>query len=114
MPTHWRYAKTKAALLEYGWPDNFRKDDWVRDIYGLQDKLEEKWRIMDKSLSKQDQDKIWRGDGSWEEVVDRLKREWTAKENELSEQEMNKLKLQDNENDSCGKDVVQEPAGGKP
>ena len=36
---YWRHTKAKTALLEYGWPDEFRKDDWVRDI----DRLANKW-----------------------------------------------------------------------
>jgi hypothetical protein len=35
----WKYLKTKAALFEYGWPDNFRREDWMRDI----PELHEKW-----------------------------------------------------------------------
>ena len=34
-----KFTKTKAALLEYGWPDAFRKDDFNRDI----DNLQQQW-----------------------------------------------------------------------
>jgi hypothetical protein len=29
------YRKTKAALLEYGWPEDFRREDFKREITGL-------------------------------------------------------------------------------
>lgn len=35
---HEQYERTKAAIFEYGWPDNFRTDDFRRDIDGLQQK----------------------------------------------------------------------------
>ena len=37
-----KFSKTKAALFQYGWPDNFRQDDFVRDIEGLQEVWERK------------------------------------------------------------------------
>ena len=33
----------KAALLEYGWPDNFRKDDWIRDVGDLEQRFDREW-----------------------------------------------------------------------
>ena len=29
------FDMAKAALVEYGWPDNFRRDDWRSDVAGL-------------------------------------------------------------------------------
>ena len=34
------YKQTKAALAEYGWPDDFRRDDWMQDIAGLDEQWE--------------------------------------------------------------------------
>ena len=72
VPFHWRYAKIKAALLDYGWPDNFRKDDWVRDICNLQNKLRERWNLIENSMSEEDKEKLWHPE-SWEETVNRLR-----------------------------------------
>ena len=31
-----KYQKSKQMLLDYGWPDAFRKDNFNRDIDGMQ------------------------------------------------------------------------------
>ena len=98
-PHHWRYARIKEALLQYGWPDNFRKDDWVRDICGLQDKIEAQWKVVDNSMSEEERRKLWHPD-SWDEAVNKLEREWAAKVTEVPEHDMSRLEIQDNNTDS--------------
>ena len=42
----------KAALLDYGWPNKFRKDDWVRDVGDLENRFYHEWmkEMQDKDL----------------------------------------------------------------
>ena len=51
---YWRQTKAKAALLEYGWPDEFRKDDWLRDIDGLAEKWEDDMKRPAYAVPEQD------------------------------------------------------------
>ena len=99
VPFHWRYARIKEALLRYGWPGNFRKDDWVRDVCGLQDEAEEQWKVMENSMSEQDKKNLWHPD-SWEAAVNKLEREWAAKVTEVPEHDMSRLAIQDNDTGS--------------
>lgn len=47
------YSDVKEALTEvYGWPEAFRREDWIRDLPGLV----EVWREKDASLEKADKD----------------------------------------------------------
>jgi hypothetical protein len=35
------YRKTEATLLEYGWPEDFRREDFKREITGLSKEWEQ-------------------------------------------------------------------------
>tara|TARA_R110002033_G_scaffold98942_1_gene147306 strand:- start:337 stop:474 length:138 start_codon:yes stop_codon:yes gene_type:complete len=43
----------KTLIEEYGWPDNFRIEDWAKDKAGVWEKLEKEHEEWERSVSEQ-------------------------------------------------------------